>query len=77
MTFRFIYGIIYTEQRKEVIKMTIGKTRSDTYKKLKKLRAKAIKGSEEDLKIYINYCKECLNDLLQENQEILKRLKEK
>ena len=57
--------------------MTTGKTRSDTYKKLKELRAKAIKGSEEDLKIYINYCKECLNDLLQENQEILKRLKEK
>lgn len=77
MTFRFIYGIIYTERKKEMIKMTIKETRSDTYKKLIKLRTKAIKGSEEDLKIYINYCKKCLADLLQENQEILKRLKEK
>ena len=56
--------------------MTI-ENRSDIYEKLIELRTKAIKGSEEDLKIYTDYCMECLNNLLRENQEVLKRLKEK
>ena len=57
--------------------MTTKETRSDIYEKLIELRTKAIKGSKEDLKIYTDYCFECLNDLLKENREVLKRLKEK